>query len=102
MAKVAKMFNGESLRRFRTSQKLSQAEVAEKLGILPQAYYRYECGRAVPSVDIIMGLAEAYDVSADYLLGRSDEPHPPKLDDKTLALVRMLQETFQPRQTATA
>ena len=102
MAKVAKLFNGDSLKRFRTTRKLSQADVAEKLGIMPQAYYRYECGRAVPSVDVIMGIAEAYGVSVDYLLGRSDDPHPPKLDEKTLALVRMMQETFQPRQTVTA
>lgn len=98
MAKVAKLFNGDSLKRFRATRKLSQADVAEKLGIMPQAYYRYECGRAVPSVDVILGMAEAYDVSVDYLLGRSDEPHPPKFDAKTLALLRAMEDKFQPGQ----
>ena len=64
---------GESLKRFRHEQGLSQKAVAEKLGITPQAYYRYESDKFVPTADVIIGIAQAYDVSADYILGLTDK-----------------------------
>ena len=90
---------GESLKRFRSRYNLKQKDVAEKLKMKQPLYQRYESGDTVPAITFILKLADAYDVSADYLLGRSDEPHPPKIDEKTLALVRMMQETFQTRAT---
>jgi len=80
----------ESLKRFRKTFKLNQKEVAEKLGVKQQSYQVYE-SKTIPSATVILKLANAYDVSADYLLGRSDEPRPLKLDDKTLTVVRSLQ-----------
>ena len=68
---------GESLKRFRREKGISQKTVAEKLGIMPQAYYRYESDKFVPTADIIIKIAQAYDVSADYLLGLDDEPTRP-------------------------
>lgn len=89
---------GEALKRFRKDFKLTQAQVAEKLGMLQQSYYKYEAGTNKPSAEFVIKLADAYDVSADYLLGRSDEPHPPKLDEKTLNLVRAVQAFQTPAQ----
>ena len=43
---------------------------------MPQAYSRYEIGKFVPRADDIAKLATAYNVTADYLLGLSDEPRP--------------------------
>ena len=82
---------GKSLKRFRKELKLTQTSVAEKLGILQQTYYKYENDKATPSADFVIKLADAYNVSADYLLGRSDEPRPPKFDEKTLNLIRAMQ-----------
>ena len=82
---------GESLNRFRKAFNLTQAQVADKLGILQQSYYKYEAGRNMPPASIILDLAGAYDVSADYLLGRSDEPRPPKLDADTMEFLKMAQ-----------
>ena len=36
----------------------------------------------MPAITFIIKLADAYDVSTDYLLGRSDEPRPTKYDEK--------------------
>ena len=44
----------------------------------PTVYRRYEKGvRSVP-VDVVIKLADYYKVSTDYLLGRTDDPTPPK------------------------
>ena len=64
----------ESLKRCREHFNLTQAQVAESIGILQQTYYKYEAGKNVPSADVVVKLANAYGVSTDYLLGLSDEP----------------------------
>ena len=43
-----------------------------------QTIGHYETGQAVPSFDMLVKLAEALDVSIDYLMGRDDRPPPPK------------------------
>ena len=73
---------GESFKRFRKEFNLTQSNVAEKLGILQQSYYKYETDKVKPSAEIIIDLANAYDVSTDYLLGRSDNPRPAQFDEK--------------------
>lgn len=75
---------GESLKRFRASLGLNQKELADALSMKPPLYQRYESGKTTPSVDFIYKIIGKYDVSADYLLGLSDEPHPmtPQFDEK--------------------
>lgn len=82
---------GNSLKRFRKAFNLTQEEVARSIGILRPIYTKYEGDKNMPGVDIIFRLADAYGVTTDYLLGRSDEPHPPKLDKETLNLIEALQ-----------
>ena len=76
----------DALRRFRRSTGLNQDALAERLGIKRQAYQPYETGKVTPSVGTIIKIAQEFDVSADYLLGLSDEPRPtpPKADDEEL------------------
>ncbi len=66
----------ESLKRFRAEFHLSQKDVAEKMGKQQAGYYRYESGEYIPRADDIAKLATAYNVTADYLLGLTDEPQP--------------------------
>lgn len=73
---------GEALKRFRTTFGLSQAQVANDIGVQSPQYRRYEWGKSTPSVDFIYKMTNKYKVSADYLLGLSDEPRPVKYDDK--------------------
>lgn len=84
----------EALRRFRQGTGLKQEEVAERLGIMRQAYQPYETGKVTPSVGMIKKIATAFNVSADYLLGLSDEPRPVKyeFDTSTLDLMKALQK----------
>lgn len=62
------------IREMREDHDMTQKDVAERLGMKQPQYFRYEQGfRDVPT-DILIRLAEMYDVSIDYLLGRTNNP----------------------------
>ena len=52
--------------------KLTQRDMAEKLNIAQPSYIRYENGSAEPKQEILVKIADIFDVSVDYLLGRAD------------------------------
>ncbi len=53
---------------------ITQRSLAEQIGISPKALNKYVRGRTIPSSDTLYKIAEALDVSTDWLLGRTDEP----------------------------
>ena len=73
---------GEALKRFRTSLNLSQKRLAESIGTSCQAYQAWEYDKSAPTAKMLMKLADAYNVSTDYLLGRSDIPNPTNFDER--------------------
>lgn len=62
----------EALVEQRKLNRLTQREVAKRLGISQPSYIRYENGKAEPSLVNLVKLADLFDVSVDYLLGRTD------------------------------
>jgi transcriptional regulator with XRE-family HTH domain len=68
-------FRGERLRELREKQRLTQREFAELSGINEVQLSRYETGKIEPSLKILATLATHLEVSSDYLLGLSDDPH---------------------------
>lgn len=63
----------ERIKQLRNAKRLTQADVAEKIGITRPAYTAYETGKRQPDFDILQKLATLFDVSTDYLLGRTDD-----------------------------
>ncbi|MDO4372773.1 MAG: helix-turn-helix transcriptional regulator [Clostridia bacterium] len=61
-------------KKIRTEKGLTQKQVADGIGITEQAYQRYEYGKTVPSALVLISLADFFDISLDYLVGRSDDP----------------------------
>lgn len=62
------------LKDLREDRDLKQQQVADYLGITRSAYSNYENGiREIP-LAVLMKAADFYQVSVDYLLGRTDEP----------------------------
>ena len=57
------------LRELREGKELSQAEMAQKLGVSQQTYSRYESHTTEIPLKLLIYLAEFYDTSTDYLLG---------------------------------
>ncbi|MCM2677737.1 helix-turn-helix transcriptional regulator [Shouchella plakortidis] len=58
----------------RKQKKLSQEGLTNKLGINRSTYARYEREQTQPDYDTLQKLADFFEVSTDYLLGRVDEP----------------------------
>ena len=64
----------EILRALRTDKDMSQKEVGVALGISQQQYSQYETGQIDLPLRHLRKLLDLYDVSADYLLGRTQRP----------------------------
>ena len=58
------------LRDIRQERRLSQVEVAQRLGMSPARYNNYEVNKSEPDIDTLIKLAEMYNVTIDDLLGR--------------------------------
>ncbi len=56
-----------------------QKDIAKSVGLSLRSYQRYEYGERNPTSDILIKLADYFDVSLDYLVGRSDNPNSHKL-----------------------
>jgi len=55
---------------------MSQAELAEKLGVSQQTISKYERGTREPDNETLVKLAEIFNCSIDYLLGKTDIRNP--------------------------
>lgn len=62
------------IRLLRSMHKLTQEALAEKIGANRVTISHYESGAYNPSHDAILKMAEVFNVSSDYLLGRIDNP----------------------------
>ncbi len=71
-AKMAKIFSVK-LRNLRQSYNLSLEDVADKLGISRQSIIYYSMGDRLPSIPILVAIAELFCTSTDFLLGLSNE-----------------------------
>lgn len=60
------------LRELRKERDVSQADVGKLLKITRQAVQRWEVGKSEPNIFQLLGLADYFNVSIDYLVGRSD------------------------------
>ena len=60
------------LSELRIANSMTQSDVAKILGVSYQSYQAYERGVAVPTLQNFIKLADLYDVSLDYLVGRSE------------------------------
>ena len=69
MSIVAKRIKG-----LRESMRLSQKALAGKLGTTQSSVNRYENGQSEASYDTLVLYADYFDVSLDYLFGRTDQP----------------------------
>ncbi|WP_260446688.1 helix-turn-helix domain-containing protein [Listeria seeligeri] len=78
----------DRLKQLRLEKKLTQAELGKKINVTNVSVSGYESGNRFPDTATLEKLASFFDVTTDYLLGRSDIRHPEKLkklvDDKAL------------------
>ena len=67
---------GLRLRNLRNHNKETQKALAEYLGVKPNQIGEMENGRGATTLSKLALLCEHYNISADYLLGLTDEPRP--------------------------
>lgn len=60
------------LRMIRTERGLTQKQLAIEIGASERGIQQYELGERKPAFDALITLADFFDVSLDYLVGRSD------------------------------
>ena len=63
----------EKIRQLRKARHLTQVEVAKEVGLSARGYQDLELG-AKPGFDNLLHIADFYDVSVDWLMGRTDNP----------------------------
>ncbi|MBZ4687319.1 MAG: Helix-turn-helix domain protein [Clostridiales bacterium] len=64
------------IKELRKSKNLTQIELAKQIGMSRAALSLYEIGKREPDSKTINKLADFFNVSTDYLLGRTDDPSP--------------------------
>lgn len=65
---------GERMRSLRESVKLSQMKISKEFGVSQSSLARYEINDATPPLELLLRYADYFDVSMDYLFGRTDNP----------------------------
>lgn len=85
---------GNKLKTLRLREHLTQAQLAQRLGLTKSVISAYETGLRLPSYDILIHIARIFHVSTDYLLGLE---HKQEIDlsglseEETEALVLLIQ-----------
>lgn len=62
----------QRLKELRIEKGIGQKEIANFLNITRSGYSNYEQGTREPSLELLKLICDFFDVSADYLIGRSD------------------------------
>lgn len=65
---------GERLKELRTNNSILQKDLAKEISITPRALKYYEDDEREPNLKVIHFLCNYFNVSADYLLGRTENP----------------------------
>ena len=65
---------GERIRALRESMNYSQMKFAQIFDLGQSSVVRYEKGEASPPLELLVRIADYYDVSLDYIFGRTDNP----------------------------
>ncbi|WP_051663151.1 XRE family transcriptional regulator [Alicyclobacillus macrosporangiidus] len=66
---------GSRIRKMRQANKMTQQQLADRLGLAKSTISQYENDINEPDADTLRRLSETLGCTADYLLGRTDDPH---------------------------
>lgn len=64
----------DRLRELRQTHNKTQLDIAKALNIFDSAYRMYELGTRTPAAEKLVQIADYFNVSVDYLLGRTNNP----------------------------
>ena len=83
---------GENIKRLRMSLGISQVELACRLNVTKQSVSNWENNNILPSIAMLIKLAEVFSVSTDHILGLDERRYIEitGLSDRQLAHIRMI------------
>lgn len=93
---------GDRLRVLRESIKISQAKMAEYIGVTQASINRYEKAQTDPPIEVLIRYADYFDVSMDYIFARTDKPqgalyeYRPKIETNNAELRQFIEMCFDP------
>ena len=94
---------GERLKELRTGVQLSQTRIAKIFGTGQSSIFKYESGISTVPAEIMLQYANYFDVSMDYLYGRTDDPHGmyyecrlPKVEKSYPEMDKFIEMCFEP------
>lgn len=90
---------GIKLKTLRTSQKLTQQQLADRIGVAKSVVSYYESGDRYPSYDVLVTIARIFHTTTDYLLDVSKDNviDVTGLSDEDIAVVRTVAEALKKR-----
>lgn len=83
---------GNRIRELRISKNMSQKELSELIDVSKSAISKYESDSLEPNIRVQIALAEAFNVTIDYLIGYSDENTLAKSDDNITKMIELYKE----------
>lgn len=88
---------GDKLKALRTSQKLTQQQLTDRIGVAKSVVSYYESGDRYPSYDVLVRIAHVFHTSTDYLLDVKKEKviDVTGLSDEDIAVVRTVAEALK-------
>ncbi len=93
------------IRALREQAYFSQQRLSKALGIAQSSLCRYETGETEPSAAVLLKYADFFDVSMDYIFGRTDDPHgaaPVRKSVDEPELEQFIEMCFDPKSSANA
>ena len=93
---------GQRLRALRESVKMSQAKIGALFGCKQSSINRYESGEASAPYEVLLLYADHFDVSMDYIFGRTDNPqgklyeNKPKVEKIYPEMEKFIEMCFDP------
>lgn len=91
---------GIKLKELRMSQKMTQQQLADRIGVAKSVVSYYESGDRYPSYDVLVRIAHVFHTSTDYLLDVSKENviDVTGLSQEDIAVVRTVAEALKRKQ----
>lgn len=93
---------GERLKALRDGVKLSQLKIAKMIGTSQVSINRYENNNGFPPFTVLMWYADYFDVSLDYIFGRTEKPqgklydYHPKIEKSSEEMRQFVEMCFDP------
>ncbi len=64
----------ERIKTLKSIKSCTVKEISEKINVTPRAFHYYETDQREPTLSVLVLLADYFNVSIDYLVGRTDNP----------------------------